>query len=187
MTSADGSKWNMGGGILHFECSLVKNEHYLCPAVTKRGHKISFFCIHHYASQGNFDSELLLYESDGLHFEGKPKVCEVTQIPDGWYLWHINVCFYGDWSKEHSETDTSEWFGLFLLRKKSAVAEYKLFEARADMADAKWTLTREVTVPEELQADIAAIYKSSVEPDSGDVVVSYRDSNRVWKMAQIAR
>lgn len=179
--SDDAIHWSMKKIIKYYSFDGSTKEHVLCPGVIKYGNDFYFYTVHVNVGVGSF---LFLSKAESIENFKNDEKCVINNIPEGYYLWHLNICFSNDYSKTHSGDEDEELLGLFLLRKKGEAAVYKtVFAVSRDFHT--WDITGELQIPDEIKQVAASVYKGTVIPNTGEVLISYKDKNKFWRMAII--
>lgn len=179
--SEDIKNWSEKKIIKKYVFNASEKKHVLCPAVVKYDQDLFFYTVH---VDIETDSYLAVSKSCDLENLKQEKKCIIGNMPHDYYLWHMNICFYDDYLKTHSENTNRELLGMFLLRKKGKEISYKtVFAISKDFYN--WEIFAELKIPKELDRKASAIYKGTVVPVSGDILISYRDINHCWRMAKI--
>lgn len=113
------------------------------------------------------------------HIEIKKCIC--NNVPHDMHVWHIGLCTNNSFSKKMGE----KLYGLFTLRGKEKIDQYKLFWASSYDEGTTWFVEEEVSIPPSLLYSINHVYKCCVLPITGDIVLSYYDNFYRWYFSVI--
>lgn len=179
--SNDILKWSSKKIVKQYSFNISSKQHVLCPAIIKYGTFFYFYTVHVDVEN---DSYLSVSKSGLIDKFENEEQCIIKNMPENYYLWHLNICFDKDYFKNHSISESKNILGLFLLRKRGDTTIYKTVFAVSD--DFKnWNITGELFFPEELKNEALSLYKGTIIPNSGDILISYKDKKRMWRLARI--
>lgn len=148
------------------------------------------YCLMFHVRLDNpYGGTIILNKSDdGVNWINEGEV-KVENLPKGMVIWHISIMSKKGYGKEITEDKDSHsnMIGIFLLRELNTVDVYKLYWAAAKNDSLHWEITGEVNIPDELHKHNNIFYKSTVIPETGDLLISGRDYKHRWYLYSVPK
>ena len=156
-----------------------KHEYALSPAVILNEESLLMYHV----ETDKVHSRLVLnkYEKESLKHRDN-KVLNISNEPDGFYLWHIGIAVNRGYGKLQRENDKLE--GLFLYTSINNSRNLKLFHAISD-DNINWRIENEISTPSNLTDIIQFPYKSCFIPNTSKVLLSFRDKKNRNRLIEI--
>ena len=172
--SADGSQWSQKKLM-----AQSNTRSYISPAVIIEGGTPYLYYVDLTCPSGGKIIKAAL-EKD-FHLSEESDI-PVKNTPSGLIVWHIAICDDKHYGKIKGENGL---IGLFTLRDIDTGTQYVNYWVHFDEAEQCWVVDEELKIPAEFRGEIGTLYKSAIIPQTGDVMLGFRDRNLRWYFAVV--
>ena len=170
-SSEDGFSWSEKKLLFSSE-----EESYISPAVLIGDDSILLYYVDLKCETGG---DIIVCKLDEDFNILEKAAVSVDNGPEGLIIWHFGI-MTGSGSGKDINGDPLR--AVITFRSLSDPNSYYNYFAESDTSYTHWTVDNEVPVPEYLKQQIDIVYKCSLVPRINDVLMSFRDTEKRWRL-----